>query len=163
MDKSNTMSESAEATKGDDDVNDAFLLLPKTGLRVFKGELQRLAKGGGVTMRIPLDKVEDVTHRFQFNPGSLVSLAFACGLAAIARFVSESNALSSGLYVAAGGLLCFALITLRSGFVVIRARDQNIDVLYIDLHDEAAGFALSVRELLQSPPARQQDQTQLPP
>ena len=60
-----------ETYKPDNDYDDT-LTLPKTGLRITNGELQRTSKIGAITMRLPLETIESAAFHTGFDPACLV-------------------------------------------------------------------------------------------
>ncbi|HMF19434.1 MAG TPA: hypothetical protein VKE98_19660 [Gemmataceae bacterium] len=127
---------------------DDTLVLPKTGLRIGNGELQRRSKNGGVTMRLPLNTIEDAEFRTGFDPACLIIALVGGGLGAVAYFVSENNILTSLLYAAGVVLLGLSLLAARYTRIVIKARGEVIHIQCIDLVDEGEGFVLSLRQHL---------------
>jgi hypothetical protein len=125
------------------------LVLPKTGLRIGNGELQRRAKDGAVTMRLPLEALEEVEFRTGFDPACLFIALVGFGLGAIGYFVSENNILTCLLYAAGVVLLGISLLAARYTRIVIKARGEVIRIQCIDLVDEGEGFVLSLRQHLQ--------------
>ena len=136
----------------DDDYSDeestAELELPQTLLRVEDGELQRRTQDGGYVMRIPLDDIEEIAVRRQFEPISLVFVALAGGLGAIGYFVSENWLFTAILYVLALLPLCIGVFGITGFYIVIRSAGGEMRVSSKDESDETLGFVNSVRLLL---------------
>ena len=126
----------------------ASLELPQTMLRIQDGELQRRTQGGGTMMRIPLDDIEEITVRRQFEPISLVFVALAGGLGAIGYFVSEHWLFSGILYVIALLPLSIGVFGITGFYIVIRSAGGEVRVSSKDESDEPIGFVNSVRLLL---------------
>jgi hypothetical protein len=124
------------------------LELAKTRLRVVSGELQRLNKSGGVMLRLPLHQIEAVEFRSFFDPVCIVFMAMGVGLGAIGYYVSESNILTSLLYVAGVLLFGFGLLGSVSPYFVIRSRGETIYIQFSDLGDEGQGFVSSLRHMI---------------
>jgi len=122
------------------------LSLPKTGLRISNGELQRTGKDGAITMRLPLDTIEGVEFRTGFDPACLFIALVGFGLGAIGYFVSENNILTSLLYAAGVVLLGITLLAARYTRIVVKARGEVIRIQCIDLVDEGEGFVSSLRQ-----------------
>ncbi len=125
---------------------DDTLTLPKTGLRITNGGLQRTSKHGAVTMRLPLEAIKSAAFHTGFDPACLEITLVGCGLGAIGYFVSENNVLTCLLYAAGVVLLGISLLAARYTRIVVKARGEVIRIPCIDLIDEGEGFILSLRQ-----------------
>jgi hypothetical protein len=118
-------------------------------LRVLEGVLEWRNEQGGVLLRLPLEAVESVVLRYRFEPGSIVILGLAAGLAWVGWAVSESNWLTTLLYVAAILLGAIGLFGVIDHIVVIRSWNQTLRISCKDAAEEAAGFVMGLQTTMQ--------------
>jgi hypothetical protein len=131
-----------------DDESTADLELPQTMLRIEDGELQRRTHDGGTTMRVPLDDIEEIEVRREFEPVALVFLAIAAALGAIGHFISQSWLFTAILYVIGLVPLSIGVFGITGLYIVIRSTTGEVHVSSKDEPDETVGFVNSVRLLL---------------
>jgi hypothetical protein len=118
-------------------------------LQVVGDELIRRNSRGGVVLRLRLDAIDEVTVRSRLDPMAAVILAFGLGLAALGCFVSESNILTTILYVIALLGAALAVIGIARTEIGIRLGEKTVPVypsgLVADGPDEVAGFVASLQ------------------
>lgn len=121
-----------------------WLDLPLARLQVVGDELVRLNGRGHPVLRLRLRSIDGVSTGTGFDPMSALFLAGALGAATVGRFVSENNALTVVLYLAAvGGVLLAVFGSVRHQLVLV-VGGKPLVVNCPDQADEVAGFAASL-------------------
>ena len=137
--------------KPDESTGDGpWLELALAKLRVVGDELVRLNGRNNPVLRLKLREVDEVSTGTGFDPMSALFLAAALGGAAVGRFVSENNALTVLLYLAAFGGVLLAIFGSVRQQIVLRTAGKTLVVNCADPADEVAGFAASLTAELAS-------------